>query len=189
MGPGSYWSGPNLEPLIFQERQRAFPRFAGGPFETCPGLRLPRVPGTLALRAPGFYLPHSPTVSAVAVHMISAFNPHGLLPHLYTSRPQVTQWHGNTRCRPARYGFDRAGLSPSGSRQKISPTHFRSSCSALFAARRDFTASTAQCDIASLGEVQTQLGISVWGRRSRQKRPHEPIIHALVVTEDSHDYF
>jgi hypothetical protein len=37
--------------------------------------------------------------------------------------PPVTRRHGNTRYRSARYGFDRTGLPPVGSQQRVSLTH------------------------------------------------------------------
>ena len=42
---------------------------------------------------------------------------------MYASHPPVAQRHGNTRYRRTRYGFDRVGLAPTGSHQRVSLPH------------------------------------------------------------------
>jgi len=41
-------------------------------------------------------------------------DPHGLLTHCLRFAPASHPTNGKTRYRPARYGFDRAGLAPAG---------------------------------------------------------------------------
>ncbi len=50
----------------------------------------------------------------IAMRSISELNPHGLLTHCVPFAPASHTANGNTRYRPARYGFDRAGLAPAG---------------------------------------------------------------------------
>jgi len=51
---------------------------------------------------------------------ISELNPHGLLPYCVRFAPASHPANGNTRYRPARYGFDRAGLAPAGFQWRVS---------------------------------------------------------------------
>jgi hypothetical protein len=50
----------------------------------------------------------------IAMRSISELNPHGLLTHCVRFAPTSCPVNGNTRYRPARYRFDRAGLAPAG---------------------------------------------------------------------------
>ena len=71
----------------------------------------------------------------IAMRSISELNPHGLLTHCVRFAPASHPANGNTRYRPARYGFDRAGLAPAGLQQEVSLTHRSSPSSALIPAR------------------------------------------------------
>jgi hypothetical protein len=74
----------------------------------------------------------------IAMRSISELNPHGLLTRCVRFAPASHPTDGNTRCRPARYGVDRAGLAPAGLHQEVSLTHRSSSSSALIPARSQF---------------------------------------------------
>src|SRR5271169_2256935 len=74
----------------------------------------------------------------IAMRSISELNPHGLLTHCVRFAPVSHPTNGNTRYRPARYGFDRAGLTPAGFHQEVSLAHPSSSSSALIPARSQF---------------------------------------------------
>jgi len=74
----------------------------------------------------------------IAMRSISELNPHGLLTHCVRFAPASHPTNGNTRYRPARYGFDRTGLAPAGFQQEVSLTHRSSSSSALFPARSQY---------------------------------------------------
>jgi hypothetical protein len=74
----------------------------------------------------------------IATRSISELNPHGLLTHCVRFAPASHPANGNTRYRPARYGFDRAGLAPAGLQQEVSLTHLSSSSSALIPARSQY---------------------------------------------------
>jgi hypothetical protein len=74
----------------------------------------------------------------IAMRSISELNPHGLLTHCVRFAPASHPANGNTRYRPARYGFDRAGLAPAGLQQEVSLTHHSSPSSALIPARSQF---------------------------------------------------
>ena len=74
----------------------------------------------------------------IAMRSISELNPRGLLTHCVRFAPASHPANGNTRYRPARYGFDRAGLAPAGLQQEVSLTHRSSSSSALIPARSQF---------------------------------------------------
>ena len=50
----------------------------------------------------------------IAIRPISGLNHRSLLTHCVRLAPAGHPANGNTRYRPARYGFDRAGLSPAG---------------------------------------------------------------------------
>ena len=50
----------------------------------------------------------------ITIRPISELIPHGLLTCCVRFAPASHPANGNTRCRPARYGFDRAGLAPAG---------------------------------------------------------------------------
>jgi len=71
----------------------------------------------------------------IAMRSISELNPHGLLTHCVRFAPASYPANGNTRYRPARYGFDRAGLAPAGLQQEVSLTHRSFPSSALIPAR------------------------------------------------------
>jgi hypothetical protein len=71
----------------------------------------------------------------IAMRSISELNPRGLLTHCVRFASASHPTNGNTRYRPARYGFDRAGLTPAGLHQEVSLTHLSSSPSALIPAR------------------------------------------------------
>ena len=60
----------------------------------------------------------------IAMRSISELNPRGLLTRCVRFAPASHPADGNTRFRPARYGFDRAGLTPAGFHQKVSLAHF-----------------------------------------------------------------
>jgi len=111
------------------------PRFTGNPLVSMPracdsadpGHASPNgVPDTASRPAKGV---------GIAMRSISELNPHGLLAHCVRFAPASHLTNGNTRCRPARYGFDRAGLAPAGLQQEVSLTHRSSSSSALSPAR------------------------------------------------------
>src|SRR3984893_16077428 len=74
----------------------------------------------------------------IAIRPISGLNHRDLLTHCVRFAPASHPTNGNTRCRPARYGFDRAGLAPAGLHQEVSLTHRSSSSSALIPARSQF---------------------------------------------------
>ena len=71
----------------------------------------------------------------IAMRSISELNPRGLLTRCVRFAPASHPTNGNTRCRPACYGVDRAGLAPAGLHQEVSLTHLSSSTSALIPAR------------------------------------------------------
>ena len=71
----------------------------------------------------------------IAIRPISGLNHRDLLTHCVRFAPASHPTNGNTRCRPARYGFDRAGIAPAGLHQEVSLTHRSSSSSALIPAR------------------------------------------------------
>src|ERR1700674_1322117 len=71
----------------------------------------------------------------IAMRSISELNPHGLLTRCVRFAPASHPANGNTRFRSARYGFDRAGITPAGLHQEVSLTH-RSSSSREQARRR-----------------------------------------------------
>jgi hypothetical protein len=71
----------------------------------------------------------------IAIRPISGLNHRDLLTHCVRFASASHPTNGNTRYRPARYGFDRAGLAPAGLHQEVSLTHPSSSSSALFPAR------------------------------------------------------
>jgi len=71
----------------------------------------------------------------IAMRSISELNPHGLLTRCVRFAPASHPANGNTRYRPARYGFDRAGLAPAGLHQEVSLSHHSSPSSALIPAR------------------------------------------------------
>ena len=89
---------------------------------------------------------------------ISELNPHGLLTPCVRFAPASHPTNGNTRYRPARYGFDRTGLAPAGFQQEVSLTHRSSSSSALFPARSQYD------PLPSAAVLRT-------GHRNRLKRP------------------
>lgn len=60
----------------------------------------------------------------ITIRPISELVPHGRLTRCVRFAPASHPANGNTRFRPARYGFDRAGLAPAGLRQKVSLAHF-----------------------------------------------------------------
>ena len=74
----------------------------------------------------------------IAIRPISGLNHRDLLTHCVRFAPASHPTNGNTRCRPARYGFDRAGIAPAGLHQEVSLTHRSSSSSALIPARSQF---------------------------------------------------
>src|ERR1700674_2122249 len=74
----------------------------------------------------------------IAMRSISELNPHGLLTRCVRFTPASHPVNGNTRFRSARYGFDRAGITPAGLHQEVSLTHLSSSSSALIPARSQF---------------------------------------------------
>ena len=71
----------------------------------------------------------------ITIRPISELIPHGLLTRCVRFAPASHPTNGNTHCRPARYGFDRAGLAPAGLQQEVSLTHRSSPSSALIPAR------------------------------------------------------
>jgi hypothetical protein len=71
----------------------------------------------------------------IAIRPISGLNHRDLLTHCVRFAPASHPTNGNTRCRPARYGFDRAGLAPAGLHQEVSLSHRSSPSSALTPAR------------------------------------------------------
>jgi hypothetical protein len=74
----------------------------------------------------------------IAMRSISELIPRGLLTRCVRFAPASHPANGNTRCRPARYGFDRAGLAPAGLHKEVSLTHHSSPSSALIPARSQF---------------------------------------------------
>jgi hypothetical protein len=74
----------------------------------------------------------------IAIRPISGLNHRDLLTHCVRFAPASHPTNGNTRYRPARYGFDRAGLAPAGLHQEVSLTHLSFSSSALIPARSPF---------------------------------------------------
>ncbi len=72
-------------------------------------------------------------LNGVGIAIIKDFgaDPHGLLTRCVRFAPASRPANGNTRYRPARYGFDRAGLAPAGLQQEVSPPHHGSPSSAL----------------------------------------------------------
>jgi hypothetical protein len=71
----------------------------------------------------------------IAIRPISGLNHRDLLTHCVRFASASHPTNGNTRYRPARYGFDRAGLAATGLHQEVSVTHLSSSSSALIPAR------------------------------------------------------
>ena len=71
----------------------------------------------------------------ITIRPISELIPHGLLTRCVRFASAGRPTNGNTRYRPARYGFDRAGLAPAGLQQEVSLTHHSSPSSALIPAR------------------------------------------------------
>lgn len=59
----------------------------------------------------------------ITIMSISELIPHGLLTHCVRFAPASHPANGNTRYRPARYGSNRAGLTPAGFHQKVSLAH------------------------------------------------------------------
>ena len=74
----------------------------------------------------------------IAIRPISGLNHRDLLTHCVRFASASHPTNGNTRYRPARYGFDRAGLAPAGLHQEVSLTHRSSSSSALIPARSQY---------------------------------------------------
>jgi len=56
----------------------------------------------------------------ITIRPISELIPHGLLTRCIRFAPASHPTNGNTRYRPARYGFDRAGFAPAGLLQEVS---------------------------------------------------------------------
>ena len=115
------------------------PGFTGNPLISMPRAsdsgdpghpRLPALPDAAFRAANGV---------GIAMRSISELNPRGLLTRCVRFAPASRPTNGNTRCRPARYGFDRAGLAPAGLHQEVSLTHLSSPSSALFPARSQST--------------------------------------------------
>ena len=73
----------------------------------------------------------------ITIRPISELDPHGLLTRCVRFAPASHPANGNTRYRPARYGFDRAGLTPAGLHQEVSLAHRSSPSSALIPARAE----------------------------------------------------
>jgi hypothetical protein len=71
----------------------------------------------------------------ITMRSISELTPRGLLTRCVRFAPASHPANGNTRCRPARYGFDRAGLAPAGLHQEVSLSHRSFPSSALIPAR------------------------------------------------------
>ena len=97
------------------EEMESSPAFLGSPCGSVPrardsgGSSQPRDSGSLdtAFRqANGVGIRNDETLSEL--------NPHGPLPHCLRFAPTSHPVNGKTRFRPARYGVDRAGLSPAG---------------------------------------------------------------------------
>src|SRR5262245_44868917 len=91
----------------------------------------------------------------ITIRPISELIPHGLLTRCVRFAPAGRPTNGNTRYRPARYGFDRAGLAPAGLQQEVSLTHHSSPSSALIPARTASGRLTPVSRLAQIDEIRT----------------------------------
>jgi hypothetical protein len=104
--------------------------------KACPGLGTPALLTTSLLRSPGFCLrpyrqprlsqPGKISELTLAAHFLAAYAS-SLASHLA---------RGKAHYRPARYGFDRAGLPPAGFLRKVSSAHLEFPFPKLSLARR-----------------------------------------------------
>jgi hypothetical protein len=114
---------------------RALPGSWRIPLKARPGLETPAASGVLAYRSPGCCLPRlqrrrhpqrSYDFGAESARLASS---------LSTLHPASRPARCKTRYRPARYGFDRIGLSPTGLERKVSLAHRVSSFPRFILAR------------------------------------------------------
>ena len=132
--PGTWflWVGRNRAHI--REKQGA-PGFTGNPLVSMPRASDSGDPGHASHNGVPDTAFRPANGVGIAMRSISELIPHGLLTHCVRFAPASHPTNGNTRCRPARYGFDRAGLAPAGLHQEVSLTHRSSSSSALIPAR------------------------------------------------------
>jgi hypothetical protein len=110
------WYQKSINALTLNGKSKAgsSPGFTGSPFVSMPRASDSRDPGhTSHTGALGTAFRRLNNVG-IAMRSISELNRHGLLTHCVRFAPASHPTNGNTRCRPARYGFDRAGLAPAG---------------------------------------------------------------------------
>ena len=127
-----FWVGQNRTQI--RERSRALLGSRGFHLKTCPGLGTPATPGQP--RVLGCLDAAFRWTNGVGVAMMNDVGAESSWPAflLCTLPPVGRPPKGNTRFRSARYGFDRAGLSPAGFLKGVSSTHLKSSPSALTSA-------------------------------------------------------
>jgi hypothetical protein len=117
---------PSVQPYRFIERRAGgLPGSWGIHVKACPGLGTP-----VARQQPRFaVVPILPSASetASASTTVCDFGAESSRPafSLSTLHPTGHPMKCKTRYRPARYGFDRAGLSPARLRREVSPAHVR----------------------------------------------------------------
>jgi hypothetical protein len=97
----------------------------------------------------------------ITTRPISGLNHRDLLTHCVRFASASHPTNGNTRYRPARYGFDRAGLAPAGLHQEVSLAHPSSSSSALIPARSQIGQQQPYGEVADSGHLTTlSTGVS-----------------------------
>jgi hypothetical protein len=120
---------------LCQGRRQTLPGSWGTPLIACPGLGTPAAPDDLALTL-ARVLPSARLIASASATTkdFGADSSRPATP-LCTPHPKSHPSRCNTRYRPARYSFGRAGFPPAGSHRKVSSSHVRIPLSQAFAWR------------------------------------------------------
>lgn len=123
--PRTRFVGSGEPPLIRARRSGALPGSWEIPVTACPGLETPAVQKQARANAcPDAAFRYADGVGTTTMNAFGA-EPSQPTVSLCTLHPTGRPIGRNTRYRPARYGFDRVGLAPTGFQSKVSLAHVK----------------------------------------------------------------